>query len=85
MDFSTTSEYLANLKRIEAEYPDDRLLSKKQMMNYLGLKNALSLNRFEIDTKLTRESFAMRLTMGGREKKEEKADDDKTVDAVSVL
>ena len=48
------------------------------MMDYLGLKNALSLNRFEIDTKLTRESFAMRLTMGGREKKEEKAEDDKT-------
>ena len=70
MDFVATSEYLANLKRIEAFFPEDRLLTKRQMMNYLGLKNALSLNRFDIDTKLTRESFAMRLTMGGREKKE---------------
>ena len=75
MDFIASNEYLANLKRIEATFPEDRLLSKKQMMEYLGLKNALSLNRFEIDTKLTRESFAMRLTLGGKEWKEERADD----------
>lgn len=67
MDFVATSEYLANLKQIEAAYPDNRLLSKKQMMEYLGLKNTIGLKAFEIDTKLTRESFAMRLTLGGRE------------------
>ena len=85
MDITKTSEFKANLERIKTAYPDDGLLSRKQMASFLGNGDTRILKQFDIDTKLTRESFAMRLTLGGKEWKEEKADDDKTVDTVSVL
>ena len=57
-------EYERNLEAIERHFPNERLLSKKQMMEYLMVGNARTLKLFGIDGKLTKESFAMRLTRG---------------------
>lgn len=62
-----TDEYNANLKAIEAEFPAFRVLTKKQMTEYLGFRTPRVLEAFGIDGKLTRESFAMRLTKGRKE------------------
>lgn len=62
-----TDEYTANLKAIEEEFPAYRVLTKKQMVSYLGFKTPRALEAFGIDGKLTRESFAMRLTKGRKD------------------
>ena len=67
MDTFESKEYLANLKRIEEAFPNDRLLSKKAMVEYLGNTDLRVLEQFGIAGKITRESFAMRLTEGGKE------------------
>ena len=67
MDTFESKEYLANLKRIEASFPEDRLLNKRQMAEYLGGNDIRILKQFGIAGKITRESFAMRLTEGGKE------------------
>ena len=73
-----TQAYKVNLERIEAAYPEDRLLSKRRMADYLGLNDIRALNSFGIVTKMTRESFALRLAsveLRADEQEEEKADD----------
>lgn len=67
MDAVFSEEFRRNLRRIEEAYPEERLLNKRQMAEYLGLEDTRSLKTFGIDTRLTRESFAMRLTKGGKE------------------
>ena len=57
-------EYERNLEAIERYFPNERLLSKKQMVEYLMIGNTRTLKLFGIDSKLTKESFAMRLTRG---------------------
>ena len=57
-------EYERNLEAIERFFPNERLLSKKQMMDYLMVGNTRTLKLFGIDGKLTKESFRMRLTRG---------------------
>lgn len=70
MDIFVSKEYLANLKRIEEAYPDTRLLSKKRMRKFLGGNDIRILEQFGIKGKITRESFAVRLTEGGKEDEE---------------
>ena len=57
-------EYERNLEAIERFFPNERLLSKKQMMEYLMVGDRRTLKQFGIDNKMTKESFAMRLTQG---------------------
>jgi len=57
-------EYERNLEAIERCFPNERLLSKKQMMEYLRVGDRRTLKQFGIDNKMTKESFAMRLTQG---------------------
>lgn len=57
-------EYERNLEAIERYFPNERLLSKKQMVEYLMIGNTRTLKLFGINSKLTKESFAMRLTRG---------------------
>ena len=57
-------EYERNLEAIERAFPNERLLSKKQMMEYLMVGDGRTLKQFGIDNKMTKESFAMRLTQG---------------------
>lgn len=67
MDTVFSEEFRRNLQRIEEAYPEKRLLNKRQMADFLGLRDVRYLENYGIDTKLTRESFAMRLTKGGKE------------------
>ena len=60
-------EYERNLEAIERAFPNERLLSKKQMVEYLMIGNTRTLKLFGINSKLTKESFAMRLTKGRKE------------------
>lgn len=60
-------EYERNLEAIERYFPNERLLSKKQMVEYLMIGNTRTLKLFGINSKLTKESFAMRLTKGRKE------------------
>lgn len=64
-------EYYANLKAIEEAFPHYRLLNKGQMMDFLGLTRVSSLDRLGLTTKLTRESFAMRLSKMGRKEEDD--------------
>ena len=57
-----SEEFRRNLKRIEEAFPEDKLLSKRQMADYLGFNDTRSLDQFDINEKLTRESFAARLS-----------------------
>ena len=54
-------EYEANLDAVVKAFPDNRLLTMKQMAEYLGLKSYGGLKSFGITKKLTRETFAMRI------------------------
>ena len=62
-----TDEYTANLRAVEEAFPAYKVLTKKQMLEYLGFKTPSALGSFGIEGKLTRESFAMRLTKGRKE------------------
>ncbi len=57
-----SEEFRRNLQRIEEAFPEDKLLSKRQMADYLGFNDTRSLDQFDINEKLTRESFAARLS-----------------------
>ena len=66
---SLRAEYYRNLEAIEKAFPTYKLLTKEQMRRYLGVGNARTLKLFGISGKLTRESFAMRLTIGKEEQR----------------
>lgn len=60
-------EYYANLEALEKAYPRYRLLNKSQMADFLGYgRKTRILHSLGITSKLTRESFAMRLANLGR-------------------
>lgn len=56
-------EYERNLEAIKRAYPEEKLLSQRQMAEYLGTSTR-TLRQFGIDGRITVESFAMRLTKG---------------------
>ena len=68
-DAFLTPEFYANLDAIERAFPGYRLLNKNQMAEYLGFSSNTTrrLSLLGINSKLTRESFAMRLSALGKE------------------
>lgn len=60
-------EYEVNLEAIKEFFPADRYLTQKQMKDYLGVTDSRTLKAIGINGRATRESFAMRLTEGGKE------------------
>ena len=58
-------EFYANYDEIKKEFPGRRILDIKQMADYLGISPRSLKNTFGISTKLTVESFAVRLSKMG--------------------